>query len=71
MRRAGVDMSMFTPHSLRSASTSAAGFANLPLDTILRTAGWSKEDTFRKFYERPVGRDTSFARAVLNTATDV
>lgn len=65
MRNAGVDVQRFGAHSTRSASTSAALTANVPLSTILQTAGWSKEDTFRKFYNKPVRRDTSFASSLL------
>ena len=39
---AGVDMSVFTPHSTRAASTSAASRAKIPIDSILQTAGWSR-----------------------------
>lgn len=50
---AGVDMSIFSPHSTRSAATSKA-MSHVPLDTILKTAGWAKESTFRKYYLKPV-----------------
>ena len=43
---AGVDLTRFKPHSIRAASSSAASQANVPLATILRTAGWSSECTF-------------------------
>jgi hypothetical protein len=54
MKSAGIDTSTFTPHSMRSASTSAAVRANVPLNTILATAGWSRESTFRKYYDKPL-----------------
>lgn len=38
---AGIDMTRFKPHSIRSLSTSAAAIAKVPVDTILRTARWS------------------------------
>ena len=66
LRNAGVDMSMFNTHSTRSASTSAAMAANIPIQTIIKTAGWSKDCTFRKFYLKPVRRHTSFAKSILN-----
>ena len=55
--RAGIDMSIFKPHSTRSASTSKV-VSRLPLQTILKTAGWSRASTFRKYYEKRV--DTKF-----------
>ena len=54
MQKSGLDTSIFTPHSLRAASTSAAARKNVPLDTILNTAGWSNESTFRKYYDKPL-----------------
>ena len=39
---AGVDMSRFKPHSIRSSSFNQCnGNGQGPVDTILRTAGWS------------------------------
>ena len=66
MRLAGIDMSRFASHSVRSASTSAACAGKVPLPIILRTAGWSKEDTFRKFYKKPIGRQEEFAQSILS-----
>lgn len=65
LRLAGIDLAIFTPHSTRSAAASAASETKLPLVTILRTAGWTRESTFRKFYHKEVRRDTSFADSLL------
>lgn len=48
----GIDISKFTAHSTRSASTSAAFELGMPLQDILNTAGWSCESTFAKFYNK-------------------
>lgn len=69
LQAAGVDMAVFASHSTRSASTSAAMQANVPIATILRTAGWASDSTFRRFYNLPVTRDTTFASAILNKIT--
>ena len=55
----------FTGHSTRSASTSAAAGAGVPLDTILVAADWSSSETFKRFYLRSPDKG-EFARAVLN-----
>ena len=68
MTKAGLDMSLFTAHSVRSASTSAAGRANVPLQTILKTAGWSRQTTFSKYYEKPLQKTTDFGHAVIQGA---
>ena len=63
----GVDMSIFTPHSIRSASTSTAMKAKVPLDTTLKTAGWTKDSTFRKYYNKDVKTAHDFSEAVLKS----
>lgn len=61
----GIDTSIFKPHSTRGASTSEA-IKKVPIDTVIRTAGWTKENTFRKFYKRPVSIDSSYSNAILS-----
>ena len=66
MAKAGLNVSIFTPHSVRGASTSAAFRAQVPLDTILATAGWGKDNTFRKYYNKPIKRgNAEFATKIL------
>ena len=65
LKWAGIDIQTFSAHSTRSASTSAV-LGKIPIDTILKTAGWSKYSTFRKFYNRPVSNSSEFSLAVLN-----
>ena len=59
----------FTGHSTRSASTSAAARAGLPLDTMLVAAGWSLSETFKHFYLRSPGKG-ELARAVLTVVPE-
>lgn len=61
----GIDFTIFAPHSTRAAATSKAAAKGISIDTIMKTAGWEKEDTFRMFYHKPISRDTSFASSVL------
>jgi hypothetical protein len=63
---AGIDMSIFKPHSTRSASTCSAK-SKIPLSTILKTVGWSRESTFRNYYDKPVDRKFDFQSAVLDS----
>lgn len=67
---AGVDMAIFTPHSTRSASTSAAKVSNVPMQTILKTAGWSNDCTFAKFYDKQIPDRHSFARNIQSGASE-
>lgn len=67
LSKAGINLNIFKPHSVRSASVSKVqSKLNVPLATIMRTAGWTKESTFRIFYNKPVTMDTSFANSILN-----
>ena len=61
----GIDPSLFSRHSTRSASTSKAAL-KLPLSTILSTVGWARESTFAKFYKKPLEDRGRFATAVLS-----
>ena len=53
MTMAGIDTVVFRPHSTRAASASAAA-KHIPLQDILKSAGWSKETTFSKYYHKKV-----------------
>lgn len=63
MRGAGINLSIFSPHSTRSASSSKAA-VSLPLSTIVQTIGWSKISTFTTYYHMPV-KELHFQDAVL------
>lgn len=54
LKLAGVNTSVFKTHSTRGASTSAALRAGVSVNSILKSAGWTNESTFRQFYNRPV-----------------
>lgn len=66
MTSAGVDTTIFKPHSTRAAATSKAKTASVPIQEILKTAGWSSSRYFDKFYDKPVESST-FASAILKT----
>ena len=68
---AGIDMCLFSPHSTRAAATSAAARMNVSIATILRTAGWTGDSTFRKFYHKPVRMNCDFGSALLDNFHDV
>ena len=56
---AGIDTSTFKGHSFRGASTSKAVSLGVPLDVILKAAGWKNAGTFAKFYQRETSLDPS------------
>ena len=54
MRESGIDTDRFTAHSCRSASTSMAEKRGISLSTIIRSAGWSNDTTFKRFYKKEI-----------------
>eukprot|EP00057_Strongylocentrotus_purpuratus_P025575 XP_011680049.1 PREDICTED: centrosomal protein of 290 kDa-like [Strongylocentrotus purpuratus] len=70
MRSAGVNTE-FKAHSTRAASTSTAKRMDVPLKDILAQAGWAKENTFQKFYDRPLeSKGKKFTDAAALEAKD-
>ena len=67
LRKSGINISLFSAHSTRSASTSLAKAAQIPLDTIMRSTGWSNYDTFQKFYNLPVVSQNTFGNKLLRS----
>ena len=65
MKDAGIDTTIFKPHSTKGASTSAAKAFNVPVQVIMNTAEWRSVSTFDKFYDLPVLTMNSFAVAIL------
>lgn len=57
MREAGIDVSVFKPHSTRAASTSKAYALGVPLSDILKQGQWSNAKTFFTFYCREIEDD--------------
>ena len=62
---AGIDVSVFKAHSVRSASVSAAS-AFVPVADIMNRAGWSQEKTFSTYYNKPINEiNNRFENAIL------
>ena len=59
-----VDMTIFTPHSTRSVSTSKV-VSKLKLVIILKPAGWAKESTFWKYKKKPIDSKYDLGKAVV------
>ena len=54
LQDAGIDVSIFSAHSSRTATTSYSANAQIPLADILKAAGWSKAQTFAEHYNKPI-----------------
>ena len=57
MSEAGINSGLFTSHSCRSASTCKATEVNIDLKTILKSANWSGDSTFKKHYLREIHQE--------------
>ena len=72
MGEAGVNLGLFTAHSCRSASTSAANRGGVPLETILSHGDWSNAKTFFTHYlkelQTVIGTGDAFSDTLLNNA---
>ena len=45
-----IDLACFSTHSTRAASCSKAVTSDVPIYTVLRTAGWKRDNVFRKLF---------------------
>ena len=67
MLKAGIDK-QFGTHSTKAAATSAAKLKGVPINSIIKTAGWSNAKTFERFYHKPLNalqEESSFQNAIL------
>jgi hypothetical protein len=64
MIRAGIS-EMFGAHSARSAAVSKANLNGVPIQEIMKKAGWSNQSTFAKFYNKKVLQQGEFENKVL------
>ena len=63
----GIDTNTFTAHSYRGATTSKAIVHGVSLDVILKTANWSSESTFRRFYRKDILTGSDLFPSVILT----
>lgn len=66
LKDSGINTQSFHPHSVRSASTSAAQKSGLPLSDIMKAAGWSNVKTFATYYHKSVVVSKTFGEAIVN-----
>lgn len=67
LKRSGIDISTYSGHSFRHASTSKANDRGVSVDSIFKAAGWCQNSkVFAKHYRRPIVDKHEFANAVLS-----
>lgn len=50
MAGAGIECEKYKAHSVRSASSSKANSCSVPVDNLLKSAGWTNAKTFAQYY---------------------
>ncbi|CAB4031951.1 Transposon Ty3-G Gag-Pol poly [Paramuricea clavata] len=65
MKEAGLNIDIYSAHSTRAASTSAAKAMNIPIQTIINAAAWTNEQTFQKFYCKPIASSSTFGENLV------
>ena len=70
LQYAGIDITKYSAHSCRAASTSNVKVKDLKITEIMKRAGWSTASTFAAFYDNPVSNTSAnFGSVLLNPST--
>lgn len=67
LEKAGIDIKIYGTHSCRSAASTKAALAGVPIDKVMKTAGWSSALTFYKFYFKHV-QNSSIDTQILDSS---
>ena len=73
MQQAGLDTTVFKPHSTRAASTSKAHSCNVSLPAVMKATSWTSDCVFNIFYNKPVQPQNLadiFSHAILSAAVE-
>ena len=54
LKSSGINASLFTTHSTRSAATSKVSASGLSMIEILEPGTWSNKSTWQRFYEKDI-----------------
>ena len=68
MDKARLD-NMFKPHSIRAACTSKAKKGGVPLQVIVKTAGWANAKVFSNHYDKPVKENSNTVQQAILEGT--
>ena len=65
LQKAGIDLSIVSPHCARAVATSKA-VKSVPLKTTLKTVGCRRASTFATYYHKPIMKPWTCGQAVLH-----
>ena len=63
----GINTDVYSAHSVRSASSSAAAMMGCPIDSIMKQIGWSNAKTFAMYYNKPMIAEMNIGQTVLQS----
>ena len=69
LHKSGIDISQYSCHSTRAASTLFLATRHFDLKDIMNAAGWTQEQTFQRFYNIPIYPSFNFGNAVLSAGS--
>ena len=69
MKRAGINVEKYGPYTTRSASVSKAAAISISMEQIMKTAGWTRETTFEKFYHKELVADMAYEDRLLDVSS--
>ena len=61
---AGIGITIFTPHSTRSALTNKAT-TKVPIETVLKTGGWRSMRMLANYYNKQIDNSEIFATGIV------
>lgn len=65
--RSGINTEIYSAHSTRHASTSAAARSGINIETIRKAAGWTEQSqVFAKFYKKPLISNEIYGTSILD-----
>lgn len=64
-----IDVTVFSAHSTRSASTSKGNNLSLTIDDIHKAGGWKRNSTFRKYYKLSIHKNVGNYKIIYKIQT--
>ena len=65
MAKASINIDIFGTHSCWSDSISSMGHKDVTIEEIMKSAGWSSGQIFRKFYFKPIKKEQTLHELIL------
>ena len=64
LKKSGINTDLFSSHSSRSASSSKSKLSGIPINVIMKNAGWSNESVFANYYDKIIIPDVDMLNSI-------